>query len=121
MTAIILALIVINIVLHAYIFVMEAFLWTRPRTMVTFGTTPELAVSTRELAQNQGVYNLFLAAGLVWALFSKDPVRYQATLFFFGCIVVAAVVVGVTKSPRLALTQGSAALLGLILTLIFWS
>ena len=53
---------------HAYILVLEMFLWTTPRTMRTFSTTPDFAQASKTLAANQGLYNGFLAAGLFWSL-----------------------------------------------------
>jgi putative membrane protein len=54
--------------LHIYILVLEMFLWTTPRGLRSFGLTPEFARETKALAANQGLYNGFLAAGLVWGL-----------------------------------------------------
>ncbi|KAL3963550.1 hypothetical protein ACCO45_000554 [Purpureocillium lilacinum] len=77
-------------ILHVYILVLEMFLWTTPRGRRAFRLTPEFAQQTRALAANQGLYNGFLAAGLVWGL--THPVAEfsaQIRLFFLGCVVVA--------------------------------
>src|SRR5688572_8801887 len=73
---------------HFYILVLEMFLWTTPRGMKAFGTTPEIAQSSKTLAANQGLYNGFLAVGLVWSLIHPDPlVGRQIALFFLGCVI----------------------------------
>lgn len=59
---------------HVYILILEMFLWTTPRAMRTFGTSKELAEASKSLAANQGLYNGFLAAGMVWGLFYPEPV-----------------------------------------------
>ena len=72
--------------LHAYILVLEMFCWNTPKGRKAFGLTPEFAAATRVLAANQGLYNGFLAAGLVWGLLIGDR---AICLFFLGCVVVA--------------------------------
>lgn len=67
--------------LHVYILVMEMFLWTTPRVRANFGTTAEFAEETKVLAGNQGLYNGFLAAGLIWGLIASDPVGQAAKIF----------------------------------------
>jgi len=74
--------------LHVYILVLEMFLWTTPKGRKAFGLTPEFAEASRTLAANQGLYNGFLAAGLVWGLW-LGPAGQGAKLFFLGCIIVA--------------------------------
>ncbi len=59
---------------HVYILVLEMFLWTTPRALRSFGTTPDFAQASKTLAANQGLYNGFLAAGLFWSLLYPDPV-----------------------------------------------
>lgn len=63
--------------LHVYILVLEMFLWTGPRARSAFGTSVDFASQTRALAANQGLYNGFLAAGLVWGAVASDPVGFQ--------------------------------------------
>jgi putative membrane protein len=82
-------LIAVTALLHAWFLVLEMFLWQRPRGMRTFRTTPEVAKITATLAANQGLYNGFLAAGLVWGLFAPDPIGFQVRVFFLGCVIVA--------------------------------
>lgn len=95
-------------VLHAYILVMEMFLWTRPRTRKVFGTTADFAEQTRVLAGNQGLYNGFLAAGLVWALWS-----IPAAIFFLTCVMVAGLYGAATVSKRIFYVQTVPAALAL--------
>ncbi len=104
--------------LHAYILVLEMFLWTSPRGRRAFGTTPEFAQATRVLAANQGLYNGFLAAGLLWALWLgvAGPGRAVA-LFFAGCVLVAGLYGAATASRRILVVQAlpGALTLGLVL------
>ncbi|MGO8938453.1 MAG: DUF1304 domain-containing protein [Mycobacterium sp.] len=99
--------------LHVYIFTMESFTWTSPRTRKTFGTTPEEAETTRLLAFNQGFYNLFLAivAGLGIAAIAMGHKAVGATLVFTGVgSMAAAAVVLLLSAPdkaRSALIQGT--------------
>jgi len=104
-------------VLHAYILVMEMFLWTTPRVRGSFGTTTEFAESTKALAANQGLYNGFLAAGLVWAAVSSGTVRFQAAIFFLVCVAVAGVYGAATASRRILFVQTVPALIALALVL----
>ena len=71
-------------VLHLGFLVLEMFWWNTPRGRATFGTTPEFAAESATLAANQGLYNGFLSAGLVWSLIAADPVGFQAKVFFLG-------------------------------------
>lgn len=91
--------------LHVYILVLEMFLWTTPRGRAAFGSTPEFAEQTRVLAANQGLYNGFLAAGLIWGLIASDPVGSAAKIFFAACVVVAGLYGGFTASRRILLVQ----------------
>nr|WP_275898831.1 DUF1304 domain-containing protein [Nocardioides sp. SYSU D00038] len=96
--------------LHLCFLVLEMFLWTRPAGRSVFGTTPEFAESTRALAANQGLYNGFLVAGLVWGLATdgRDP-----ELFFLSCVVVAGLFGAATVSTRILLVQAVPALLAI--------
>lgn len=118
METVIFILIVLTIAFHVYAFFLEAFLWQTARAFKAFGTTKETAKTSQTLATNQGVYNLFLAAGLVWSLAAVSPTAFQAKVFFLSCIVVAAITAGLTVSKRIMVVQGAPALLTLILVLI---
>lgn len=104
---------------HLYILVMEMFLWTTPRVMKTFGTTPELAQSTSSMAANQGLYNGFLAAGLIWSLLHPDAgFAHQLAIFFLICVIVAALYGGLSVKRSILLMQGLPAVIALLLVLI---
>jgi putative membrane protein len=99
-------------VLHAYFLVLEMFLWTRPYGLKTFGNTPEQAESTKVLAANQGLYNGFLAAGLVWGL-NLGPEGLRIKVFFLACVVVAGLFGAMTVSRKIFFVQALPALLAL--------
>ncbi|MBM4346178.1 MAG: DUF1304 domain-containing protein [Deltaproteobacteria bacterium] len=105
-------------VLHVYFFVLESVLWGRPRTNKVFGVSAEQAAHAAVFAKNQGVYNLFLVAGLLWSFAHPDPqVGRQLALFFGGCVVVAGAVGGWTANPRIFVVQAVPAFVGVGLTL----
>ena len=83
--------------LHIYIMILESFFWTTPRGLKAFGLSPSFAQQTKSLAQNQGLYNGFLAAGLIWGLLHPvEEFGRQVVLFNLGCVFVAGAVGGVT-------------------------
>lgn len=96
--------------LHAYFLVLEMFLWTKPAGRSAFGLTQEFAEETKSLAANQGLYNGFLVAGLVWGLIDDN---LAFTVFFLGCVVVAGVYGAVTVSRRILVIQAVPAVLAL--------
>ncbi|QYR21501.1 DUF1304 domain-containing protein [Paenibacillus sp. sptzw28] len=99
---------------HIYILVLEMFMWTTPRVIKTFGTTKEFAEASKSLAANQGLYNGFLAAGLVWGMVHPDPaIGRQIEIFFLICVLVAAVYGGATAKKSILLMQGLPALIAL--------
>jgi putative membrane protein len=102
---------------HVYILVLEMFLWRTPRARAAFGTTPEFAEASAALAANQGLYNGFLAAGLVWGSVAADPVGRAAQIFFLVCVVVAGVYVAATANKRILFVQALPAGLALIAVL----
>lgn len=102
---------------HLWFMVLEMFLWTRPIGMKTFGTTAEFAQASAALAANQGLYNGFLAAGLLWGLFRKSD-GFAVQLFFLSCVIVAGVVGGLTVKPTILFVQSAPALVALILTVL---
>ncbi|MEU0542230.1 DUF1304 domain-containing protein [Nocardia sp. NPDC005978] len=104
--------------LHIYILVMEMFLWTTPRVRAAFGMTAEFAEDTKVLAGNQGLYNGFLAAGLIWGLIAGDPVGRAAQIFFCICVVVAGVYGGTTASRRILYVQALPGALALTAVLL---
>lgn len=102
--------------LHLYFLVLEMFLWRRPFGRRTFGMTQEVADSSAVLAANQGLYNGFLAAGLLWGLFGYGIVSGRAILtFFLACVIVAGLYGGATVSRRIVLIQSVPAAIALVL------
>ncbi len=96
--------------LHLYFLVLEMFLWTTPTGLRTFGLEPAFAQESKALAANQGLYNGFLVAGLVWGLVSGEQ---DVRLFFLGCVVVAGLYGAATVSPRIAVVQALPAVLAI--------
>jgi putative membrane protein len=76
------------VLIHLYIVVLEMFLWDKPFGRKVFGSTPEFATASKVLAANQGLYNGFLAAGLIWGM-SMGAAGQPVQLFFLGCVIVA--------------------------------
>jgi putative membrane protein len=100
-------------VLHILFLVLEMFLWDKPQGRKVFGTTEAFARESKVLAANQGLYNGFLAAGLIWGIWlgeAGDPVK----IFFLGCVLVAGVYGGLTANPRIMLVQAVPALIALV-------
>ncbi len=90
--------------LHAYFLVLEMFLWDKPAGLRAFGQTIESARASKVLAANQGLYNGFLAAGLVWGLaLGADGTAVK--LFFLGCVLIAGVFGAATASRKILLVQ----------------
>ena len=99
--------------LHVYFLVLEMFLW-RTRARRLFGMSAEKAEATAQLAQNQGLYNGFLAAGLLWAVFSPADFAPRAT-FFLVCVAIAGIFGAATVTRRIFYVQALPALLALVL------
>ena len=102
-------LIVIVALLHLYFLVLEMFLWTTPKGLRTFRMTPEKAEMTAILAKNQGLYNGFLAAVLVWSLWAGR----DASIFFLVCVLVAGIYGGLTASRSILYVQALPAIVAL--------
>ncbi len=111
-------LVAVVALLHAGFLVLEMFLWTRPQGRAVFGLDTEFAVATRALAANQGLYNGFLVAGLVWGLLAPDDLRVPVLTFFLACVVVAGVFGAATVSRRILVVQAVPALLALAAVLL---
>jgi putative membrane protein len=114
MNSVAIAFTLIAAVEHVYFFVLESILWTKPMGLKTFGMDAQRAEVTASLAKNQGVYNLFLSAGLAWGALAPAPFHAPVSAFFLGCVIVAAIVGGVTVNMRILLVQGTPALIGAI-------
>lgn len=110
MSVIAAVLVVLVAVLHAWFLVLEMFLWTRPAGLKTFRNTPEKAETTRVLAANQGLYNGFLAAGLLWGLVTA---QWNVVVFVLLCVIVAALYGAWSVSRRIFYVQGVPAIAAL--------
>jgi Predicted membrane protein len=101
--------------IHLYIVLLEMVWWDSPRGQKTFGMTPEFSHETKVLAANQGLYNGFLAAGLIWSLVHPDPaVAWQVQLFFLACVAVAGLFGAATVSRKILFIQTLPAVLAII-------
>jgi putative membrane protein len=100
---------------HLGFLVLEMFLWDHPVGRKVFGLTPDLSARTAALAANQGLYNGFLAAGLVWALWSG---RRDLRIFFLGCVIVAGVFGGLTAKTSILFVQALPAAVALGVSLL---
>jgi putative membrane protein len=100
--------------LHLYFLVLEMFLWDKPRGLKIFGLTPEFAAASKALAANQGLYNGFLAAGLVWGLaVNADSIK----IFFLACVIVAGIFGAVTANRKILWVQALPGAVALALVL----
>jgi putative membrane protein len=99
-------------ILHLGFLVLEMFFWDHPIGRKTFKLTKEVSASSAALAANQGLYNGFLAAGLIWGLLSGE---FSVKLFFLVCVLIAGVFGGFTAKRSILFIQALPALLGLLL------
>ncbi len=103
---------------HIYFMILEMFYWDKPKGLKTFGQTLEAAKSSKTLAKNQGLYNGFLASGLIWAILNKSNFEALA-IFFLSCVAVAGIFGAYnTKNIKLFYVQALPAIIGLIVILI---
>jgi putative membrane protein len=104
---------------HLYILYLEMFMWTTPKGLKSFGITKEVAEASKSLAANQGLYNGFLAAGLIWSLlYPVEAIAHEIQLFFLICVLVAAIYGGLTAKRSILIVQGVPALIALLAVLI---
>ena len=116
MSALANGLVVLVALEHAWFLALEMFLWTKPVGLRTFRQTEEKARSSAALAANQGLYNGFLVAGLVWGLLAPEPAHaFSLKVFFLACVVVAGVFGSMTVSRRILVVQAAPAALALAL------
>ena len=100
--------------LHLYFLALEMFLWTKPLGRKIFAMSEDRAKTTAVLAANQGLYNGFLAAGLIWSLLHPDPtIAQQIALFFLSCVLVAGIYGAASVNKRIFIIQGVPAILAL--------
>jgi putative membrane protein len=115
MSVVAIVLVVVVALLHLYFLVLEMFLWTRPLGLKVFRQTPEQAVQSKVLAANQGLYNGFLAAGLLYGVATGSR---EFCLFFLACVVVAGAYGAVTVNLRIFFVQALPALLAICALLL---
>ena len=104
--------------LHFYFMILEMFYWTKPKGQKAFGLTPEFAEESKVLGANQGLYNGFLSAGLVWSLLDSNY-GPRIAIFFLTCVIIAGIYGAYsTKKIKLFYIQGIPAILALVFTLL---
>jgi putative membrane protein len=100
--------------LHVWFLILEMFLWDKPAGLRAFGQSLEQAQASRVLAANQGLYNGFLAAGLIWGLMLGAG-GFGVKAFFLGCVLIAGVFGAMTASRKILFVQALPAAVGLVL------
>lgn len=118
---ILLANIMVGVValMHLYIVYLEMFAWTTPKGLRVFGMTQEVADVSKNIASNQGLYNGFLAAGLIWGLVHPNAnFGQQIQIFFLATVIVAAIYGGMTVKKSILFMQGLPALIALLLVVM---
>ena len=105
--------------LHIYFLILEMFLWDKPQGMKAFGSTPEFAKATKVLAANQGLYNGFLAAGLIWGLW-LGAAGFQIKVFFLICVIIAGLYGAATAGRKILYVQAVPAALALGAVVLGW-
>jgi putative membrane protein len=104
---------------HIYFMLLEMFFWTKPKGLKAFGLSKEHAQISKVLAANQGLYNGFLAAGLVWSILDKNY-GDQIAIFFLSCVIIAGIYGAYsTKKIKLFYVQSLPAIIALVLLLFF--
>jgi putative membrane protein len=105
-------LISIVAILHIYFLILEMFLWDKPYGLRTFGHNKETAKITKTLAKHQGLYNGFLAAGLIWGLINGEA-GFSIKVFFLLCVIIAGIYAGLTVTKKILLFQAVPAILAI--------
>lgn len=103
--------------LHIYFLVLEMFFWDKPKGLKTFGHTQESATASKTLAMNQGLYNGFLSAGLVWGLYLGGA-GTSIKIFFLACVLIAGIFGGLTASRKILFIQALPAAIALVLVIL---
>ncbi|MEW2521791.1 DUF1304 domain-containing protein [Actinacidiphila alni] len=103
---------------HIYVLVLEMFLWRGPRGRALHGLDADGARITAPLAANQGLYNGFLAAGLIWGLIASGPTGFQARVFFLCCVILAGAYGAATASRKILFVQFLPAAVALVAVLV---
>lgn len=108
--------VIIVMLLHVFFMILEMFLWTKPYGRKTFGLSEQQAQQTASLAANQGLYNGFLAAGLLWGLVSTGG--FDALVFFLSCIIIAGIYGALTAKSSILWIQAMPAAVALALVIL---
>ena len=109
----------ITALLHFWFLILEMFFWTKPLGLKIFKMKQEFAYQSATLAANQGIYNGFLSAGLLWGLLSENPAQsFHVKIFFLSCVLIAGVYAGLSVSRRILFIQALPAAVTLILLYI---
>ena len=103
--------------LHLIFLVLEMVLWDRPAGRRILGLDPDFARSTKSLAANQGLYNGFLAAGMIWSLLA-DEHSFDLRVFFLGCVIIAGIFGGITTSRMILWVQALPGMIALVLVFL---
>ena len=103
-------------VLHIWFLILEMLLWDKPFGLRTFGLSQEFASASKSLAANQGLYNGFLAAGLLWGV-SLGDAGYSIKIFFLGCVILAGVFGALTANRKILWVQAFPGVIALLLVL----
>jgi putative membrane protein len=98
--------------LHYCIFTIEVFFWTKPSGLRAFNLSKEFSDQTKTMAINQGVYNAFLASGILYAILTSQP---NTAIFFTSCVFIAGIVGGVTSNIKIIFIQSIPALIALMI------
>lgn len=106
-------------VLHLYFLYLEMFLWQKPIGLKIFRNDAEFAKKSSVLAANQGLYNGFLAAGLIWSVISEGAMNLELQIFFLTCVVIAGIFGGITANKKIFFIQALPALVALCLVSMF--
>lgn len=114
MSAVANMLVALVALLHGYFLILEMFLWTKPLGLKTFGNTADKARDMAVLAANQGLYNGFLAAGLIWGLLHPAPaIGFQIKTFFLLCVIMAGLYGAYSVKPKILYVQALPAFVAL--------
>ena len=115
MNAIASILVALVAALHVYFLTLEMFFWTKPLGLRVFGNSPQKAADSAVLAANQGLYNGFLAAGLIWGLLQPNGAfAFQIKVFFLVCVIAAGLYGAASVSRKILFVQAAPAVLALI-------
>lgn len=104
------AFVLLVAVLHVWFMILEMYFWTKPLGLKAFRMTPSAAEATKVLAMNQGLYNGFLAAGLIWGVCAN---QLQVKIFFLICVIIAGIVGGMTANKKILFIQTLPAVLAI--------